>query len=152
MGTLLIVEDGTEYLEFFRLFLKDEHRYLHAQAGATALRLLADEKVDLVVLDMRFDRSDPSELLGDVTTVAGEYFGGDAKRAQRYIEENQGTLILADLRKAGHALPVLFVADMPPRKVENLRRLYGAVRVVPHFDAGAIRREIAGAIGGEAGS
>jgi CheY-like chemotaxis protein len=148
MGTLLIVEDGTEYLEFFRLFLKDEHQYLHAQAGEAALRLLADEAVDLVVLDMRFDRSDASELLGDVTVVAGEYFGGDANRAQRYIEENQGTLILADLRKAGHALPVLFVADMPARKVENLRKLYGAVRVVPNFDAAAIRAAIAAALDG----
>jgi hypothetical protein len=43
---------------------------------------------------------------------------------------------------------VLFVADMPARKVENLRKLYGAVRVVPNFDAAAIRAAIAAALDG----
>lgn len=147
MGTLLVVEDGMEYLDFFRLFIKGEHEYLHTQSGEAAVEVLDDGAVDMVILDMRFDRSDPEELLGDVKQVASEYFGGDMGRAQRYVEENQGTLVLAAMREAEHHQPVLFVHDMPRRKLENLRRLYGQVHAVPHFDAAAIRRAIGAALG-----
>ena len=146
MSTLLIVEDGTEYLEFFRLFIKEKHQYRHAQTGAAAIGILEEEPVDMVILDMRFDRCEPDDLLGDIAKVAAEYFGGDAGRAQRYVEENQGTLILSAMREAGYDQPVLFVHDMPERKLENLRGLYGRVHVVPHFDAAIIRQEIAAAL------
>lgn len=149
MGTILIVEDGTEYLDFFKLFIMKEHDYLHAQSGGAAIRILDGEPIDMVVLDMRFDRCEPDELLGDVKKVASDYFGGDMGRSQRYIEENQGTLVLGAMREADHHVPVLFVHDMPRRKLENLRKLYGRVHAVSHFDAAAIRREIAAALGQE---
>jgi CheY-like chemotaxis protein len=143
MPTLLIVEDGREYLDFFRLFLEEEHTYLHAQSGAEAFAHLEEEAVDLVVLDMRFERSPPKDLLGDVDQVARDYFGGDPARAQRFVADNQGTLVLAELRAQGYRQPVLFVSDLPSRKRDNLRGLYGEIRAVPNFDAAAIRREIA---------
>ncbi len=149
MDTLLIVEDGLEYFDFFRLFLEKEHSYLHAQAGHAAFEQLAEEEVTLVVLDMRFERSPAEDLLGDVDNVAEDYFGGDLTRAQRYIEDNQGTMILAEMRDRGYQHPVLFVSDMPSRKLDNLRKLYGKVHAVPYFDAAAIRREISIALGGE---
>ena len=62
MSTILIVEDGKEYLDFFKLFLKDEHEYLHAQSGGRALEHLAESAVDLIVLDMRFERSPAEDL------------------------------------------------------------------------------------------
>lgn len=149
MDTLLIVEDGLEYYDFFRLFLEKEHSYLHAQAGAKAFEHLEKEEVTLVVLDMRFERSPAEDLLGDVEQVADDYFGGDLTRAQRYIEDNQGTMILAEMRQRRFGQPVLFVSDMPARKLANLRRLYGKVHTVPYFDAAAIRREIAIALGSD---
>lgn len=142
MRTLLIVEDGREYLDFFRLFLKEEHEYLHAQSAAAAFAHLEGRPVDLVVLDMRFERSPPEDLLGDVDQVGRDYFGGDLTRALRYVADNQGTLILSELRRRSYDHPVLFVSDLPPRKLDNLRRLYGKVHMVPNFDASAIRREI----------
>ena len=150
MPTLLIVEDGTEYHDFFRLFLKKDHTYHHAQAGQRALDILAAEEVELVVLDMRFDRTDPAELLGDVDEVANQYFGGDLARAERFVEENQGTMVLSAMRENEHHQPVLFVHDMAERKLDNLRKLYGKVYTVPNFDAAAIRKEIAAALGDEA--
>ena len=149
MPVLLIVEDGQEYLDFFRLFLGEEHDYLHAQTGAEALDSLEQEQVDMVILDMRFERSREEDLLGDVDQVATDYFGGDVDRARRYIYDNQGTLVLAELRAAGHLHPALFVHDMPKRKLENLRRLYGRVHTVPTFDATRIRGEIGSALGEE---
>lgn len=139
---LLIVEDGTEYLDFFRLFLKGEHSYLHAQSGGGALKLLSKEDVDLVVMDMRFERIPLADLLGDLGQVADEYFGGDIERGQRFVQDNQGTLILAALRENGRDQPCLFVHDMAPKKLQNLRNLYGAVFSVPNFDAAAIRKEL----------
>jgi len=143
---ILIVEDGTEYLEFFRLFLAEGHEYLHAQSGHGALDQLDAEPVDLVVLDMRFERSSPSELMGDPDEVARDYFGGDLDRASRFLHDNQGTFVLAGLRDGGHDQPALFVHDMPGRKLENLKDLYGNVVAVPHFDARAIQEEIKAAL------
>jgi hypothetical protein len=60
------------------------------------------------------------------------------------LQDQQGTLILAELRAAGFAQPALFVHDLPPRRLANLRRLYGAVDAVPALDAAAIRRALAG--------
>ncbi len=146
MVRLLIVEDGTEYLEFFRLFLKDEHEYLHAQSCERALAVLGADGVDALVLDMRFDRTPLGELVGDVAEIAGAYFGGDLVRGQRYVQDTQGTMILARIRDAGHDAPALFVSDMPRRKLDNLRKLYGRVHAVPTFDAALIRAELASAL------
>jgi CheY-like chemotaxis protein len=149
MSTILVVEDGTEYVSFFRLFLAEDASYVRAGSCAEAQGLLEREDVAVVVLDMRFDRTAPEDLVGDVDEVASTYFGGDLARAERYVQENQGTLILARLRQAGYDLPALFVTDMPARKLQNLRKLYGRVHAVPTFDAGAIRRELAVATGAD---
>jgi CheY-like chemotaxis protein len=146
---ILVVEDGREYIDFFRLFLARDYEYLEARSGGTALERLAEARVDLVVMDMRFERCPAPDLLGDVAEVAASYFGGDLGRAARYVEDNQGALIVAELRRRGHDQPVLFVSDMPERRLANLKRLYGHVRAVPGFDAAAIRREIAAALDGE---
>jgi CheY-like chemotaxis protein len=142
MSSVLIVEDGTEYLEFFQLFLAQEHEYLQARDGQTALELLAQRSIDLVVLDQRFDRCPPEQLLGDVDQVAHDFFGGDMVRGERYVTENQGAFILEHMRRRELSHPVLFISDFPRRKLRNLQQLHGAVFAVPHFDAQAIRRSI----------
>lgn len=142
MSTGVIVEDGTEYRDFFDLFLQKDHTYLHSQAGLHAIDMLDRNDVDFVVLDMRFERSPAEDLIGDVEDMASQYFGGDLARAHRFVEENQGTLILSEMRKRGYSQPVLFVSDMAKRRLHNLRDLYGSVHAVPTFDASAIRAKL----------
>jgi CheY-like chemotaxis protein len=137
MKRLLVIEDGSEYTEFARLFLTAEFEICSARSAAEALER-AQEGADALLIDLRFDRVPPEQLLGDVAATAARLFAGDAARALRYLQEQQGTLILAALRAAGHAQPAVFVHDFPPRRLENLRRLYGQVAAVPGFDARAI--------------
>ena len=84
-------------------------------------------------------------LIGDLAATAERLFAGDRARALRHLQDQQGVLILAELRKAGHTQPAVFVHDFPARRLDNLRRLYGDVRAVPNFDASALRSALTGA-------
>lgn len=137
MPRLLVIEDGDEYEEFARLFLADRYGdIVAARSGAAALA--AAPGCDALLIDLRFERAQPSDLLGDAGDVAKRLFAGDRDRATRWLKEQQGTLILGALREAGHGQPAVFVHDFPPRRLNNLRRLYGKVGAVPSFDAAAI--------------
>lgn len=129
---VLVVEDGEEYTRNLSRFLAEDFVFTRAQDGATALALLAEQAFDLLFLDMRFDRVQPHQLLGDLAETA-ERFNGDPVRARQFLEEHQGTYILAALRAAGHRLPVVFSHDFDaePRRWANLERLYAPVRYLP---------------------
>lgn len=137
MRRLLVIEDGTEYAEFARLFLPDFTVRAAGSAGE-ALAALRQEGADALLIDLRFDRAEPAVLCGDPEEAA-RLFGGDRQRALRHLQDQQGTLILAALRGAGFTQPAVFVHDLPPRRLQNLRQLYGQVAAVPSFDAAAIR-------------
>ena len=139
MKRLLVIEDGSEYLEFARVFLAAEFEVRGVQSAAAALAALASDGADALFIDLKFERSPPEALTGDLEATAERLFGGDRARALRYLKDEQGTLVLAALRAAGHAQPALFVHDFPERRLHNLRRLYGEVRAAPSFDAAAIR-------------
>lgn len=129
---VLIIEDGDEYLENLTRFAPGP-RYLQAHTGAQALQLLTTHEVALIYLDMRFDRIDEKDLLGDRASVARSQ-GGDPGRAQRYLARNQGLFILEALRNAGHErLPVILAYDFSgePRRFEHLARLHPALTWVP---------------------
>ncbi|MEM9070470.1 MAG: hypothetical protein AAGE52_18335 [Myxococcota bacterium] len=143
MRELLVIEDGHEYEEFARLFLADVCRIRAAHSAAEALTLLADTPADAFLVDLRFERSIVDDLVGDVQDTARRRFAGDTFRAVRYLKEQQGTLVLAEIRAAGHDAPAVFVHDFSERRLNNLRRLYGEVAAVPTFDAAAIRRKLA---------
>jgi hypothetical protein len=144
MKRLLVIEDGTEYSEFARLFLGDDFVVVRAGTAVEALGLAAAEAVFALLIDLRFDRASPDTLIGDVEVTAGRLFAGDRPRALRHLQDQQGVLILAELRKAGHLQPAVFVHDFAARRLENLRRLYGDVRAVSSFDARALRAALAG--------
>lgn len=129
---VLVVEDGEEYTQNLSRFLADAFAFTRAQDGATALALLATSPFDLVFLDMRFDRVQAHQLLGDLAETA-DRFNGDPVRARQFLEEHQGTYILAAIRQAGHRLPVVFSHDFDaePRRWANLERLYAPVRYLP---------------------
>lgn len=139
---LLVIEDGNEYAEFARLFLQPDFVVHQALSAAATLAMLGDLQVDALLIDMRFDRSPVEALLGDVADTAARLFGGSQARAVRYLQDQQGILILAALRARGHRQPAVFIHDFPARRLANLQRLYGAVQAVPTFDAVAIRQAL----------
>lgn len=142
MARLLVIEDGGEYEEFARLFLADRFEVVSAHTAAEALAAAA-RGVDAMLIDLRFERARDEDLIGGVASTAARLFAGDEVRATRWLKEQQGTLILAALREAGHSQPAVFVHDFPPRRLANLAKLYGKVSAVPSFDAAAIVRELA---------
>lgn len=144
MRRLLVIEDGTEYCEFAQLFLDGEFEIAAAQSAAEALSSLANRPFDAFLIDLRFDRARPESLVGDLEASARRLFSGDRDRALRHLQDQQGVLILAALRAAGHAQPAVFVHEFPARRLQNLRKLYGEVRTVPNFDARALRLVLAG--------
>ncbi len=104
--TVLIVEDGDEYLENLSRFVPGP-TYLQAHSGAEALAFLGSREVDLLYLDMRFDRIPRGDLLRDHAAATREH-NGDPERAWRHLQNNQGLYVLDALSKAGHReLPVV---------------------------------------------
>jgi DNA-binding NarL/FixJ family response regulator len=143
MPVLLVIEDGAEYEEFARLFLAERFDVVSAHSAREALDAAASHAIDAMLIDLRFERARDEDLVGDVEGTASRLFAGDRARATRWLKEQQGTLILGELRKAGHAQPAVFVHDFPPPRLANLKKLYGRVAAVPSFDASAIVRELA---------
>jgi CheY-like chemotaxis protein len=150
MLRVLVIEDGTEYLESYERFLPEGFTFHRAGSGVEALALLRSEApFDAIVLDMRFDRAPEGELLGDVDEVA-ERFNGDLVQARQFLEDHQGTFILAALREAGCALPVLLSCDFStePRRWARLTARYAPVGYVPDeagpTDVGDHLRRLAG--------
>lgn len=127
---ILVVEDGHEYVTNLRRFLAPDFTFTRAGDGEEALALLATEPFEAIFLDMRFDRA--PRLLGDLDEAAAR-FAGDEGRAKRFLEDNQGTLVLAALREAGHSQPALFSYDFDgePRRYRNLERRYGPLAYLP---------------------
>jgi CheY-like chemotaxis protein len=144
MRRVLVIEDGTEYAEFARLFLGTDFEVVAARSARAALQAVAARPVDVLLIDVRFDRAPAEVLIGDVDETAERLFARDRVRALRHLQDQQGVLILAELRKAGHAQPAVFVHEFPARRLANLRQLYGDVRTVPTFDASALRKALGG--------
>lgn len=130
--TVLIVEDGREYHENLTRFVPGP-RYLEAHNGAEALEALRAGGVDIVYLDMRFDRIPEAELLGDYEAVR-ESMNGDPARAWRHLKNNQGLFILDALRRAGFGrLPIVLAYDFSreTRRFEHLARALPRLCWVP---------------------
>lgn len=130
--TVLIVEDGDEYLENLTRFVPGPG-YLQARSGAAALELLRANAVDLVYLDMRFDRIPRADLLGDHAAATREH-NGDPERGWRYLQNNQGLFVLDALRTGGYAdVPVVLAYDFSREgtRLRNLRKRYPRLVWVP---------------------
>lgn len=121
---ILVIEDGSEYVLNLHRFLGEDFEFVRAGDGQEALGQLARGVYDAIFLDMKFDRA--PRLLGDLDSLV-DRFVGDQERARRFLEDNQGAYVLAALREAGHAQPVLFSYDFDgePRRYRNLEGRYG---------------------------
>lgn len=107
---VLIVEDGDEYLETLSRFVPGP-TYVQVHSGGEALAFLGENAVDIIYLDMRFDRSPRSALLGDVDLAIRRH-NGHIDRAYRYLATNQGLFILEAVRLSGYGhVPVILAYD-----------------------------------------
>ncbi len=142
--TILIIEDGDEYLDNLSRFVEGP-RYLQAKSGKQALEILREREVDLIYLDMRFDRIPLSDLLGDHDKAARER-GGDEQAAWKHLQINQGLFILHELKKSGfEKIPVILAYDFSreERRLANLQKQYPRLRWAPDaVTAEAIRAMI----------
>lgn len=139
MKTVLVIEDGNEYAEFMRTFLCGEFDVLSAKCATDALACLRKHSVHAMLVDLRFDRAPIDDLIGDVVATAERLFGGDKERALRHLQDQQGVLILAELRAAGFHQRAVFIHEFLPRRLQNLKRLYDPLSALPAFDAVALR-------------
>jgi hypothetical protein len=123
--TILVIEDGDEYLENLTRFVPGP-TYLQAHCGTDAIEILKEKAVDIIYLDMRFDRIPKDKLLGDMEVATREH-NGDPARGLKFLMNNQGLYILAALRREGFAThPVVVAYDFSKelRRFENLRKVY----------------------------
>jgi len=129
---VLIIEDGNEYLDNLSRFVSGPV-YLQAHDGSAALQLLAAGGVELIYLDMRFDRIDRAQLLGDHALATREN-NGDAARGWRYLQNNQGLFILDAIRNAGHGkVPVILAYDFSreEKRCAHLKKIHPSLSWVP---------------------
>ena len=60
MSKILYVEDNLDLAELVRRWLEeDDHKFLHAEDGTTALALAASEQPDLILLDINLGEFSP---------------------------------------------------------------------------------------------
>jgi CheY-like chemotaxis protein len=125
MLTVLIVEDGNEYLENLSRFVEGPE-WVQVHNGADALARLRQGGIDLVYLDMRFDRIPLADLLGDHAAATRQH-NGDPARAWRYLQNNQGLFILNHLGANGFAkVPCILSYDFSreARRFDFLQQQY----------------------------
>ena len=129
-ATVLIVEDGDEYLQNLTRFVPGP-RYLQARGAKPALDLLVAEQIDVIYLDMRFDRLPREALVGDIDRLTREL---GPERAYRQLENNQGLYILETLRQTQYgATPVILAYDFSrePERFDHLSQRHPALTWVP---------------------
>jgi len=129
---VLIVEDGDEYLESLTRCVRGPS-YVQAHSGREAIRILTTSAVDIVYLDMRFDRIPDADLMGDHVAATREH-NGDPVRARTHLQNNQGLYILDALARAGLGdVPVILAYDFSRqhKRYENLLRMHPTLRWVP---------------------
>lgn len=129
---VLVIEDGSEYSETLSRFLADGFTWVRAGSGPEGLKMLDAGGFDAVFLDMRFDRVEPGQLLGDFDATA-DRFNGDPVQAQQFLEDHQGLFVLAALREAGLEVPVLlsYDFDAEPQRWERIEARQGPVDYLP---------------------
>ncbi len=130
--TILVIEDGDEYLENLERFVPGPH-YVQVHTGAEVINYLKSNPVDLMYLDMRFDRIDEADLLGDLDAVTREQ-NGDIIKAQKFLQNNQGLYILAALKERGlDRVPIVLAYDFTreTKRLTHLQKIYPTLDWVP---------------------
>jgi hypothetical protein len=146
---ILVVEDGTEYVDAFRRLAPQgaEVEWLHAPDAATARRLLDERSVEAIFLDLVFDRTPPEALAGDREALVAR-FSGDRERALAHLVGNQGFYVAAALASAiPPGIRVLLAYDFSsdPARLAALREsLTGLEGVAEGTSASGLVRRLLG--------
>jgi DNA-binding NarL/FixJ family response regulator len=95
---ILIIEDGTEYLDAFRRLADaaEPVEWLHAADAGQARDVLARRRVDAVFLDVVFDRTAPERLAGGGAGLDARFPGDPAGRLG-HLARQQGFYVLREL-------------------------------------------------------
>ncbi len=128
MLKVLIVEDGDEYIDNLSRFVSGP-QYVQAKNGRDAVKIVKSYTIDIIYLDMRFDRIANCDLLGDHVKATKEH-NGDPLRALKFIQNNQGLFILEHFRNNGLAsIPVILAYDFSRevRRFEYLKRIHSSL-------------------------
>ncbi len=122
---LLVVEDGTEYVEAFRRLAGSDAgppvELVRAGDADEAKRVLAERRVDGVFLDVVFDRTPPEKLCGDST------------RGSEHLARQQGFYLaaeLADLLPGGCRVVIAWDFTAEPGRLDALRKRIPALEGV----------------------
>ena len=131
MPVILIIEDGDEYLRGLSSVLAgcELHQARNASEAADLLRL---HPVDLIYLDMRFDRIPVDELEGDLASLV-QRFNGSYDKGLRYLQNNQGLYVLHRLEELDLLHPPVLVAydfTLEPGRLRSLQQRYGRLDYV----------------------
>jgi CheY-like chemotaxis protein len=112
--TLLVVEDGTEYVEAFRRLARGEEVELVRAADAEEARgVLARRRVDGIFLDVVFDRTPEERLCGDPARPAEQR----ARQQGFYLAAE-----LADALPASCRVVIAYDFAAEPGRLAALRR------------------------------
>jgi CheY-like chemotaxis protein len=132
--TVLVIEDGTEYVDAMRsLASSGPVELVRAADVQEARRTIAERRFDAVFLDVVFDRTPPEKLAGDLEALIRR-FGGDRSRAERHLAENQGFYALNELAGILPATtPVVIAYDFSaePDRLAALRRAHPNLSGLP---------------------
>lgn len=126
--TVLVIEDGTEYTDAFSSLAATDAaasiELVRAGDFEEARSALAERAVDAVFLDVVFDRIASEKLVGDREGPIRR-FGGDRRRAERHLAENQGFYLLNEIAPLlPEGIPVVIAYDFSaePERLAALRR------------------------------
>jgi len=129
---ILIVEDGTEYIDRAKRWMGEGFVFVRAGSGPEALEALEACDYPLVWMDMDFRRCPPEKLLG--WERAGlERFSGDPARMREHLSAHQGVYILEAVRASGWPGPVVFSHDFSesPKRWTHLCQRYAPLDWLP---------------------
>jgi hypothetical protein len=132
--TVLVIEDGTEYVEAIQnLASRGPVELVRAADVHEARRTIGERRLDAVFLDVVFDRTPLEKLAGDVEALIRR-FGGDRSRAETHLAENQGFYVLNELAGILPAtIPVVIAYDFSaePDRLAALRRAHPNLSGLP---------------------
>ena len=128
----LVCEDGHEYYERFLRFLSGEFAFERVDHAKTLFCALETTQVSGVLLDLDFRRTPDDELIDEQGRTPTAVPQAEKQR----LAESQGILILRELRRRGHATPVLLCADLEdPEQVRFLETTLAPLSVSPSHES-----------------
>ncbi len=133
--TVLVVEDGREYVEgFARLTAARSAAVAFVRAGSLveARAAIAERAPDAVFLDVVFDRTPESDLAGDLDALVARH-GGDRARAVHYLATHQGFYILDALADELRNVRVVLAYDFTgeEKRLASLRERFPGLSGLP---------------------